>query len=88
MPAPKTVAAAVVGVGGGYLIWLATTTAVVAVTPVRYWVVSVAILSTVPTLAAVAMAIRHKGTAKAIGFSLAPVLPILVSLYTLILLAT
>ncbi|WP_158230543.1 hypothetical protein [Mycobacterium sp. shizuoka-1] len=80
--------AAIVGAAAGYLIWLGATTIIVATVPTRYWVMSVAVLLAALAAGAFTMAVRYKGTAKAMAFWCAPALPILVSLYLLILVVT
>jgi hypothetical protein len=84
----RTVISAAVGVAAGYLVWLGGTAIIVATTPVDYWVISVAILLIVLTSGAVVLAIRSKHTRTATAFWLAPILPILVSVYLLVVVVT
>ncbi|MBB3601386.1 CHASE2 domain-containing sensor protein [Mycolicibacterium sp. BK556] len=84
----RTALSAVVGLALGYLVWLGGTAIVLATTPVRYWAISVAILLAVLTAASFVSAVQNKQPAKAMAFWLAPVLPILVSLYMLIVFVT
>lgn len=82
------VLAAVIGAGFGYLVWLVGTMVVLATTPVDYWVISEAVLLVVLTAASFLVAIRCKPTRMATVFWVAPVLPILVSAYLLIVVVT
>lgn len=83
-----TIASAVVGLVVGYLVWMAASTVVIAMTPVHLWVPVVAAVLAVLSGAAFALARRYKHTPIAIGFWLAPVLPVVVSVYVLVLVAT
>jgi hypothetical protein len=84
----RRVISAAVGVGVGYLVWLGGTAIIIATTPVDYWVISVAILLAVLTSVAVLLAVRHKDTRKATAFWAAPILPIVVSVYLLVVVVT
>ncbi len=88
MATVRTLATAAVGMAVGYAVWLAATALIVATTPVRYWVIAVAIVLAILTSIAVTLARRHKHTSKAAAFWSAPILPILVSLYLLIVVVT
>jgi len=69
----------------GYVIWLGAVGLIVATTPVRFWVPAVAVVMAVLGLCAVLLGRRYKQTWKAVGCWAAPVLPILVSGYLLVL---
>lgn len=83
-----TFASAVVGLVVGYLVWMAASAAVVVVTPVHLWVPAVAAVLAIVSAAAFGFARRYKHTPIAIGFWLAPVGPVLVCVYVLVLVAT
>ncbi|WP_396929693.1 hypothetical protein [Mycolicibacterium sp.] len=86
-PVRRTLSA-LIGAVVGYLAWLGATAIIAATTPVRYWVVSGAIVLVALTSITVAFAIRHKHTLKAPAFWSAPVLPILFSVYLLFVVVT
>lgn len=83
----RALLSAVIGIFVGYGIWLGAVAVVIVAAPVRLWVPSVAVLLAILTSIAVALAIRNKRTPRAVAFWLAPMLPILVSLYLIIVFA-
>ncbi|BBX05488.1 hypothetical protein [Mycolicibacterium aichiense] len=86
-PVRRTLSA-LIGAVVGYLVWLGATAIIAATTPVRFWVLSGAIVLVALTSIAVALAVRHKHTLKAAAFWSAPVLPILFSVYLLVVVVT
>ena len=79
---------ALVGVVLGYLAWLAVVCAALAFTPVHRWAIAVAIGTATLIAGSPFTAYRHRSQPWALGFRLAPVLPVAVSLYTVFILGT
>jgi hypothetical protein len=84
----RTALSAVVGMLVGYVIWLGAVGLIIVTTPVRSWVPAVAIVVAVLSLCAVLLGRRCTNTWKAAGFWSAPVLPIVVSVYLLVVVVT
>lgn len=83
-----TVISAVVGALVGYLVWMGALSLIVVITPVGFWVAVAAVVLAIFSACAVLLARRSKQTWKAAAWWSAPVLPILVSVYLLVLVAT
>jgi hypothetical protein len=83
-----TVISAVVGALVGYLVWTGAVCLVILMTPVRFWAAVAAVVLAIFSACAVLLARRSKQTWKAAAWWSAPVLPILTSVYVLVLLLT
>lgn len=83
-----TVASSVVGMLVGYVVWIGAVCLIIVTTPVRFWVAVTAVVLAVLCACAVLLAQRSKQTWKAAVWWSAPVLPILASVYVLVLLLT
>ena len=84
----RIVLSAVVGMLAGYVIWLGAVGLIIVTTPVRFWVAVAAVVLAIFSACAVLLARRSKQTWKAAAWWSAPVLPILASVYVLVLLLT
>ncbi len=84
----RTGLSAVVGMPVGYLVWIGAVGLIIVTTPVRFWVPAAAVVMAVLGLCAVLLGRRFKQTWRAAGCWAAPVLPILVSVYLLVLVVT
>ena len=83
-----TVISAVVGALVGYLVWIGAVSLIIVITPVRLWVPVAAVVLAIFIACAVLLGRRSKQTWKAAGYWSAPVLPILASVYVLVLVLT
>lgn len=79
--------AAVAGLAVGYLVWLGTTAAVVATTPVHLWVATAAVAFILLGAAAFILGRRTSTQTARQFFWWSPLLPALASLYVLAVLA-
>ncbi len=84
----RTALSALVGALVGYVIWLGAIGLILATTPVRFWVPAGAVVLAVLSPCAFLLGRRYRNTWKAVACWAAPVLPILVSVYLLVLVVT
>lgn len=74
-----------VGLIGGYCLWLAVLCLIIAITPLHGWVIVAAAVFAILTAASFIIGRRNKENSKAIAYWLAPVLPAIASAYILLL---
>lgn len=86
--ARSSVIYAIIGMLAGYAAWIAAGTLILATTPVHAWVLAGALELAALTLGAVFIAVRHKRSPAAVAFWAAPLLPIVASLYLLVVVST
>jgi hypothetical protein len=79
--------AALVGMAGGYVLWLAGITALTVIVPMQHIIIGGAVFLGVITITAFAMAIHFKKSKRrsvSLAFWWAPMLPAVASIYSLI----
>lgn len=81
-------AAVLLGMAAGHLLWLAGATALTVVVPMQHMIIAAAILLGVITITGVAFATHFKKSGRravALAFWWAPTLPVVASIYSLVI---